>query len=152
MKRQSRILHSVVAAAGLLGFLAVAPTSGASPHAGTGARPQQAAVVCPPNPRMGIACELKGDNVTLSANGRVLRLHIPRRYVAMQVTCRKDARQLVTCTLRRITIGSGSGTRIVAVTVPAAWRTLQISCASAPSARGVACRVTHRVGVTTVGG
>jgi hypothetical protein len=103
---------------------------------------------------MGTACELKGSNVTLSANGRVVRLRVPRRYVAMQATCRRNDTEdgAVTCTLRHIVVGTGSGTRVVAVAAPPAWKILQISCAAGLSAKTVACRVAQKVGVTTGGG
>jgi hypothetical protein len=99
-----------------------------------------------------MACELKASDVTLSANGRVVRLRVPRRYVAMQATCRRNADSAVTCTLRHIVVGTGSGTRVVAVAAPLAWKILQISCASGFSAKAISCRVAQKVGVTTVGG
>jgi hypothetical protein len=131
--------------------LVAVASSGASLLAGAvGA--QQAALTCPPNPRMGMACELKGSDATLASNGRVLRLRVPANYRAMQVTCRKDSQQLVTCTISRIAVGTGTGTRVVAVPVPATWGRLQINCASIVATRGVACRVVKHVGVGTVGG
>jgi hypothetical protein len=143
MKRQGRIVLLGAVAAGAL--LALAPSGSASSSAAR-------ARLCPPNPPMGMACVLKASDVSLSANGRDVRLRVPQRYVAMQAACHRTTDDVVTCTLRHIVIGTGSGTRVVTVAAPAPGKTLQISCASGFSAKGISCRVAQKVGVTTVGG
>ncbi len=103
---------------------------------------------------MGMACELKPGNVTPAANGRVLRLRVARRILAMHVTCRKDAADAVTCAIRPIRLGRQPGTRVVTVATPPQWRIIQLDCATLATqqTRGLACRVTSKVGTTQLGG
>jgi hypothetical protein len=147
MKRQVSILLTAVAAAGIL---AAAPAIGASPGNSRGAEP--APVSCATNERPVVVCVLKDEDVVLSVKAHVLRLRVPRMYVAMQVTCRKNAQELVTCTVRPVRVGMDSGTRVLAITVPPEWTRLLINCAAPPATRGMACRTVKRAGVATIGG
>src|SRR5262245_24308027 len=149
MKRQVSILLTAVAAAGVL---AAAPAIGAAPGNSRRAQAEPAPVTCPANGRPVVVCVLKDEDVVLSVKAHVLRLRVPRMYVAMQLTCRKNAQVLVTCTIRPVRVGMDTGTRVLAITVPPEWTRLLINCAAPPTTRGMACRTVKRAGVATIGG
>jgi hypothetical protein len=85
-------------------------------------------------------CTTTSVSGSQSASVRKLALHLPRRFVAIELTCRTETTERITCRVVSKTGGGALGTRIVVLLLPTHFAAVHVTCGTSPRS-GLACRL-----------